>query len=293
MIGKKRQVMKRVTLAVLLTAAVAATFVMVDSTFPGDSGAPDHLLVYEALAEASDEVVLNDQFGDDMKFNVGDLRGLGVPASKNSDFGYGYGYDSVNGPDHPDFHYTVYRIQPGEGEPVHENVSKIVEDQFGTLPVRVQGPNFLMVPAFKSLVEPAPNAPDGADLEENVIDHYTCYRASAEEPFSSQVVTVTDQFSDPMEVEVIEPASLCAPTAKIHNETEYPINNPLGEGGFHLMCYTIEPVDVDGGEDGEEGNGGNAERDVWVGDQFVQQQLVVNTKVLAGLCVPAEKSDPQ
>jgi hypothetical protein len=289
MIGTRRQAIRRVTLAALMTVAVGASFVFVGSVLPGDSGAPDHLLIYEAPAEASDEVVLDNQFGDEVRFNVGNLRGLGVPAIKNPDFGYG----NMNEPNHPDFHYTIYRIQLGEGEPVHENVSKIVEDQFGTLPVLVQEPNFLLVPAFKSLVEPAPDAPDGEELEENVIDHYTCYRASAEEPFSPQVVTVTDQFIDPMEVEVIRPGSLCAPTAKIHNETEYPINNPLGEGGFHLMCYIIEPVDQDGGEGGEEGSDGNAERDIWVGDQFIQQQLVVNTEVPGTLCVPAEKSDPE
>jgi hypothetical protein len=274
--------MRSIVLPALMTAAVVANIVIVGYVFSGDSGTPDHLLFYDANTRVRDEVVLDDQFTDDKQYEVRNLRSLGVPANKNP----GSGYE----PDHRDFHYTVYRIQRARGEPRHESVNKIVQDQFGTIRVQVREPDVMLVPAFKALAAPAPDAPSLTELNDNVIDHYTCYYVTTRGPFPRQVVTVTDQFIDPLrlgvteEAEVMRPRLLCAPTKKTHDGTEFPINNPEGEEGPHLMCYQISLLDDEDDED---------EIDVWVGDQFIQEEIDVRTERPRTLCVPAEKSDPE
>lgn len=271
--------MNNLAVPVLVIAALVVSMITVGSVFSGDSGAPDHLLFYGAKANVKDQVVLDDQFADDKKFEVKGLRGLGVPTDKNP----GSGYE----PDHPNFHYTTYKIKRSKGEPKHEKVNKIVKDQFGTLQLEVRGPVAILVPAFKTLAAPAPVAPTLGELSANVVDHYTCYNIKSKH-FSRVEVAVTDQFIDPLslgvtkQVEVKKPQSLCAPTTKTHKGTSFPISNSSGEAGPHLMCYKIELLDDD-----------NEQVEVWTGDQFIEQQIRVRTKKPEILCVPAEKSDPE
>ena len=269
--------MRIILISLVLTAALLASVLTVGQVFSGDSGDPDHILIYKAKAKVKDQVVLDDQFAD-KTFNVKKLKGLGAPALKNSP---GYGYF----PDHTLFHYTSYRIKRAKGESRHIKVNKTVTDQFGTIELQVRAPNRMLVPAFKTLVGPAPDAPTPSELSNNVIDHYVCYKVKPLDPFTPVQVTVTDQFIDPLnlgvtkEVEVKKPQRLCAPVKKTHGGDVFDINNPDGEAGPHLMCYKIELLDDD--EDDKIA--------IWTGDQFLEKKIKAKTEEPKQLCVPAEK----
>lgn len=57
-------------------------------------------------------------------------------------------------------------------------------------------------------------------------NHFRCYIISQQTPQPAESITLDDQFtSEPVSTLVGEPVMVCAPTAKVHGEAEFPIEN--------------------------------------------------------------------
>jgi hypothetical protein len=256
---------------------------------------PDHFLCYKARQTRKTErfipvegVLLKDQF-DSKKFDIRKPVELCNPVNKNNE-----------GIKRPETHLVDYLIRRSEGEARLDRLHNVrVDNQFGTLFIKVLKPVTLLVPSAKDLQqEPKP-------LEEARTDHFKCYkvkprrgvcednptvscrndihcfRKGLEGPCNTgkikAAVELQDQFNKvPKRFIIRKPTRLCTPVTKEHNRTVTEMRNP----DAHLMCYRIAPIK------GEPRFG--KIKNVFINNQFGPLQLDVKKEL--ELCVPSIKT---
>ncbi|MFQ5874811.1 MAG: hypothetical protein ACE5JL_13595, partial [Dehalococcoidia bacterium] len=163
-------------------------------------------------------------------------------------------------------HLLRYDIEPVDDDEEIEVIGNVVENQFGTFTVDVQGPDFLLVPTSKALL--------GEDLPElpGTVDHFTCYEL--EEVEFEKVVTLEDQFGK-ADFEVENGKWLCNPVEKtVENEDGTTTTTPIQNPDAHLMCFEVEGPEPD--------------VEVHTDNQFGPESFEVGQPEL--LCLPSEKT---
>jgi len=207
----------------------------------------NHFQCYDVRRPSAPSVTgvsLVDEFGAGT-VEVRDMKRLCAPVNKNG--------EDPNAPSAVD-HLVGYQIR--RDGPRFEGVrDTTVIDQFGTLVLDVRRPGQLLVPAAKSLTDPAtPLAPAG-------VDHYQCYDVRGDRR-RVDGVTVEDQFGTGT-TDVKRPSRLCLPV------------NKNGEGildpAARLMCYDVR-------------SGPRVNQKVFIHDQFGAGGIEV--KRARELCVP-------
>jgi hypothetical protein len=131
--------------------------------------------------------------------------------------------------------------------------------------------------------------PRTRSVSQLLLDHYKCYQAKPDEGGENtrHQVLLEDQFGKET-VMVKDPQLICAPAIKNADPgkpvLKFPddLRNPID----HLVCYSINDGDREGGREGD--REGSERRDVLVDNQFGKQPLEVARPRL--LCVPSLKT---
>ena len=175
---------------------------------------PDHYQCYEAKVAPDTpkfekrDVTLVDQFGPSSAL-IDKVKNLCNPVDKNDE-------EIID----PTAHLTCYNIK--EFDPQFEQRIVFVNNQFGTLFLKVEKPERLCVPSEKNGLP--------SDL---LIDHFQCYKvkvAPGTPKFEKQEVTLDDQFNSGTAI-VEKPLALCNPVDKNGEGILNPAN--------HLVCYSL------------------------------------------------------
>jgi len=265
--------MKTTVISLLVVGVVIASLVTVGSVFSGDGGNPDYFLLYRSNAVEEDffPIKLSDRFiGSAKDFQVRRLIKLGAPAEVTRSPG-----GTGPAPEHADAHLALYKIRGNRKiDPrVTLNLTNLLNND---IEVKVRQLGHLLVPALKD-----DQAIDSGDLDtflgnlgSDELNHYTCYRVTLLDEFDEieDEVGVSDQFGGHALEEVNHPRMLCVPAIKEHPATEF---SPRSNEMVYLLCYQVE------------GEGDDEKRDLFVGDQFASQALVVDTEGPILLCVPS------
>lgn len=203
------------------------------------------------------EVTLADQFETKQTRIVRPSR-LCNPVDKNGE-----------GIDDPTAHLSCYDARDADGTTPFTTRDVVVENQFGTLNLKVTQLRSLCAPASKDMV------PLETPLH---LDHFKCYqvrRRIGEQEFQPREVTLVDQFETKVTT-VLKPWVLCNPVDK------------NGEGilqpACHLLCYKIK--DQDGQPPFES-------RKVMIEDQFSSHNATAfrgSCRKISTLCVPSMKT---
>jgi len=201
---------------------------------------------------APGNVPVVDQFGA-MSARLGRMRRLCNPANINND-------DPVGAatPTHLDGYPATIRKPPA----THQKV--VVFDRFGGRIETLGRPTNVLVPAAKSLVGPPPPlaAPD--------VDHFVCYRATAEQ-YQVGYGNTVDEFGA-FGITAFRPVELCDPAD---------VDNTEPGADAHTTHYSCWSVVLSPGDKFTQNS------NVWINDEFQARQLTA-TK-LSEICVPASK----
>jgi concanavalin A-like lectin/glucanase superfamily protein len=191
--------------------------------------------------------------------------------------------EDVTAPGHPQ-HFESYvakitKLVPPQPKPTPQ--VKTIQNQLGTLKLKVTMPDRVMVPSAKVLGTSPPSP-----LTPPTIDHFKCYHASVakapkgQPPYPTwtlQTVTLTDEFNGPLQYDLVKPTRLCNPADKNSEDPTAPTHIA------HLVCYkakltklpTPQPKFVKTG--------------VSTTNQFGSE--VINATALDELCVPSLRLD--
>jgi hypothetical protein len=170
----------------------------------------DHFRWYDASALNSTTVTITDQWIPPMAVGIGPAAAFLVPVEKD---------DPIID---PFTHLTAYLEYP---PPPFVPLSVDIDNQFGPQTLTVYAPTLLLVPTEKFPAGPGPLPPLPRD-------HFQCYTAFG--PSLGVPKVLTDQFSGPDPVTVLDPFLFCNPASKDGS----PILGPPPE---HLTCYSYTP----------------------------------------------------
>jgi len=208
---------KEVLLAVALLFGTQAA---AQTTF-----APDHYISYKikTLGLATHDISLQDKFISWTEFRVSTPSRLLNPAIKIHN---GNTIDINN----PDLHYALYNLKNPEGD-ITVNQAIQVSNQFGEFNINQLTVAHLLVPS-QSLLPFTISSDDPLANSE----HYLCYDIPETAVTVAQEGTVSDEFRT-RDFIVTKAKHLCVPTAKIHHEKLYNIQNDVATN--NLMCFSL------------------------------------------------------
>ena len=201
------------------------------------------------------EVLLNDRFEGESKYQVKKIRQLYNPVDKNNE-----------GISDEESHLVEYQIKKIKGESKFKGVKNIpITNQFGDFTVDIKKAYNLLVPSAKSH-DSVPS-----ELDEISINHFKCYNAKESKgtpKFEKRNVDLTDQFGS-LTMTVYKLSTLCSPVDK-NNEGVVNDEN-------YLMCYDLKKI---------KGEPKFNKVKVFTNNQFGSEKLQADKP--KRLCVPSE-----
>ena len=174
---------------------------------------------------------------------------------------------------------AVTKLRPPQPRPTPQ--LKTIQNQLGTLKLKVTAVKRLLVPSSKVL-----GTSGAPPLGSPTLDHFKCYKAGvAKAPrgqppypvFAPVTVTVTDQFRGALQLELVKPILFCAPADKNGESPDAPAH------AAHLVCYQVKLAKLVPPQTPF------AKARVSTNNQFGPE--VIDAVALEGLCVPSAKLD--
>ena len=201
------------------------------------------------------EVLLNDRFEGESKYQVKKIRQLYNPVDKNNE-----------GISDEESHLVEYQIKKIKGESKFKGVKNIpITNQFGDVTVDIKKAYNLLVPSAKSH-DSVPS-----ELDEISINHFKCYNAKESKgtpKFEKRNVDLSDQFGS-LTMTVYKLKTLCSPVDKN--------NEGIVNDDNYLMCYDLKKI---------KGEPKFKKVKVFTNNQFGSEKLQADKP--KRLCVPSE-----